>query len=121
MKNWTVRDAVEQINSCNFACEAGPLAQNTAWQFLEAALRVGPEFWPGQCVYYEVTATSMGQTLKQWHRFYIVGIDMDADTETRFWRYALSSDPPAPYHYGTIAANRIKASKLRLEPPKEEP
>ena len=115
-----VRDAIEQIRSCGFTCEAGPLDLNVAWQWLDAATKVGPEFFPGQGVWFLVEATAAGKTLTQWVFFYIVGCHMDAGTDARFWTYDLSYDPPAPWHCGTVHFSKIRGSKLRIEKPELE-
>jgi len=109
--------AIEQIAKCGFECEAGPLANNVGWQWLTAAAKVGPEFWPGQGVWFEVEATAAGKTLKQFVNFYIVGCHMDANTESRFWTYDLSYDPPAPRHYGEVHFRKINGSKLHITKP----
>mgnify|MGYP003436773306 CR=1 FL=1 len=116
-KSYTVAEALAQIKSCQFECEGGPLANNTAWQFLEAALKVGPEFWPGQGVWFEVKAEAAGQVLKQWTFFFVVGCRMESDTDRRFWTYSLSYDPPGPWHYGETQLTKVHGSQLRTENP----
>jgi len=115
---YTVRGAVDQIEACAFECQAGPLANNTAWAWMKAALEKGPQFWPGQGVFYLVQAVSQGGVvLQEWRHFYIVGIHMDSDAERRLWLYDLSNDPPAPYHYGTVQVARAKEADLRISRP----
>lgn len=116
-KHWSMATALEQIDKCDFACEAGPLSKNVAYQWLVGAAKVGPQFWPGQGVYYEVTGEVNGTKLSKWAHFYIVGCHMDSDNDNRYWVYALSNDPPAPYHYGSVQYRSIKADKLRLVSP----
>jgi len=116
-KEWTLQTAIEQLESCNFTSDAGPLAHNDAFIWLQNAVRVGPEFLPGQGVYYEITATAAGETLAKWKHFYIVGCQMESDCESRFWLYDLSADPPGPYHYGTVDVKRVKGAELRLQSP----
>lgn len=43
-KEWTLQSAIEQLESCNFTCEAGPLAHNDAFIWLKqlAAKGNGP-------------------------------------------------------------------------------
>ena len=118
-KHWSIKTALEQVRSCDFECEGGPLSNNIAWQWLESAAKAGPEFWPGQGVWFQVEATAAGKTLTQWVHFYIVGCHMDAGNEARFWTYDLSYDPPAPWHHGTVHFTRISGDKLRLEKPKQ--
>lgn len=112
-------DALEQITSCGFACEAGPLENNIAWQWLMALAKVCPAFVPGQGVWYEVEAEAAGKKLRQWVHFYIIGCTMTSDTENRLWTYSLSYDPPAPWHYGTTHFTGIGAAQLRLEKPEQ--
>lgn len=122
MKHWSIETALEQIRKCDFECEGGPLSNNVAWQWLETAAKVGPQFWPGQGVWYEVDATTAtGKVLKGWEHFYIVGCQMSSNTERRLWNYDLSQDPPGPYHYGTTHFKNVPESKLRLEVSEEVP
>ena len=116
-KHWSIKTAIEQIESCDFECVGGPLSNNAAWQWLKAASKVGPEFWPGQGVWFEITAEAAGKKLTQWVHFYIVGCTMESGSEDRFWTYSLSWDPPSPYHYGVTHFTRIDGSLLRLEKP----
>ncbi|MCB4863190.1 hypothetical protein K7W03_26820 [Sphingobium sp. PNB] len=116
-KHWSIKTALEQITKCDFVCEAGPLAHNQAWAWLEAAAKVGPEFWPGQGVWFEVEAEVAGVKLKQAAHFYIVACAMESDIERRYWTYSLSADPPAPYHYGNVHFRGVRGDKLMLENP----
>ena len=117
VKHWSMQTAIEQITKCAFECEGGPLAMNDAWIWLVGAAKIGPEFWPGQGVWFEITAEAAGKKLTQWAHFYIVGCHMDSDTDRRYWVYDLSYDPPAPWHYGTTHFSRVKGDRLRLEKP----
>lgn len=117
VKHWTMKSAIEQIQKCAFECEGGSIENNDAWIWLVNAAKVGPEFWPGQGVYFEVEAEAAGKTLTQWVHFYIVGCQMDSDTEKRFFTYNLSYDPPQPWHYGMTHFVRIRGDKLRLDKP----
>lgn len=119
LKPQTVAEAVAQIEKCEFECEGGLLANNVGWRFLVAALNVGPEFWPGQSVWFQVDAVSGDVKLTQWVKFFIVGCQMSSDTERRLWLYDLSYDPPSPWHYGTTQFKGVSGSKLRLEKPQE--
>lgn len=114
-RHWSISSAFEQIEKCGYECEGGPLANNDAYVWLKEAHRVGPEFWPGQGVYFNVKATALGVDLCEWKHFYVVGCHMDSDSDKRFWTYDLSHDPPAPYHYGTLHAQRVSGALLRLE------
>lgn len=117
VKHWSMESAIAQIERCDFECEGGPLRNNDAWRWLVGAAKIGPEFWPGQGVWFEVEAEAAGKKLRQWVHFYIVGCSMDSDTDSRFWVYHLSYDPPAPYHYGTTHFANIRGDRLRLDKP----
>lgn len=114
---WSLKTCAEQLARCGYESEGGPLSNNDAFIWLKQASVVGPEFLPGQGVFFEVSAEAAGQTLHQWVHFYIVGCHMDSDTERRFWTYDLSYDPPGPYHYGTVHFTRIRAESLKMEKP----
>lgn len=114
---WSMKSAVEQIQKCAFECEGGPLENNDAWRWLVGITSVGPEFWPGQGVHFEVVAEAAGKKLTQWMHFYVVGCHMDSTSEARIWTYDLSYDPPAPYHYGTVHFQRVRSEKLRAQMP----
>lgn len=120
IKHWSMKAALEQIQKCGFECEGGPIENNDAWVWLCGAAERGPDFWPGQGVWCEVVAEAAGQKIKQWMHFYIVGCMMDADTERRYFTYALSSDPPSPWHYGKVQLQGIRSEALRLERPTAE-
>jgi hypothetical protein len=117
LNHWSMASAIEQIRKCSFECAGGPLENNDAWIWLCGAARKGPEFWPGQGVWCEVSADVAGQKIKQWAHFYIVGCAMDSDIERRYFTYSLSNDPPAPWHYGTVHLSGIRGDSLRLEKP----
>lgn len=116
-KHWSVTTALEQIDKCDFECEAGPLANNVAYKWLKDAAKVGPEFWPGQGVWKQVAAEVGGVKLTGWCHYYIIGCSMQSDTERRYWTYVLSNDPPAPWHYGKTSFAGIRGDELRLEKP----
>ena len=67
-KHWSMTAAFAQIDSCKFECEAGPLANNVAYQWLKGAAKVGPELWPGQGVYFQVEADTPAGLVKAWCR-----------------------------------------------------
>ena len=112
-----MKAALEQIQKCAFECEGGPLENNDAWRWLIGASERGPEYWPGQGVWFQVCAEANGVKLDQWTHFYIVGCRMSSDSERRFFVYDLSFDPPAPYHYGKVHFQNVSSDKLRLEKP----
>ena len=116
-KHWSMKTAIEQINYGDFECEGGHLKNFDAWIWLQRAAERGPEFWPGQGVWCEVSATVAGQTLKAWKHFYIVGCAMDSGPDDRFFTYSLSNDPPGPWHYGEVQLRGIRGDALRLENP----
>ncbi len=119
-KHWNHSTAFQQLESCAYTCEGGALENNAAYVWLKNAAAVGPEFWPGQGVWYEVEATVSGVKLNKWAHFYIIGCDMASDTERRFWTFTLSNDPPAPYHYGEVSFRNVPGNKLRLANPAED-
>lgn len=114
---WNMQAALEQIAKCQYECEGGHLESNDAWRWLVAAAKVGPEFWPGQGVYYQVQAEAAGKTLKQWVHFFIVGCAMTSSDTKRYWTYSLSYDPPRPWHYGEIHFKGVVGSQLSLTKP----
>lgn len=116
---WTLASAIEQMLKCDYECEGGPLRNNAAFMWLDAASKVCPEYLPGQGVWCEVTAQAAGKTLRSWEFFYIVGCSMSSDTERRVWTYSLSNDPPAPWHYGTVQMSGVSADKLRITKPEQ--
>ena len=113
---WSMKTALEQIEKCAFECEAGPLKNNVAWNWLVGAAKAGPQFWPGQGVYYCVSVDVAGARLSKWVHYYVVGCRMESDTNDRYWVYDLSNDPPAPWHGGKIHHRGVRAEKLRLQP-----
>jgi hypothetical protein len=117
IKHWSVSEAIKQISRIDYECEAGPLQNNDAWVWLEAAANIGPAFCPGQGVWFEIKAEAAGKELKQFVHFFIVGCQMESGTDTRYWTYDLSYDPPAPYHYGTVHYRRISGAFLHLVNP----
>ncbi len=117
VKHWSMALAIEQIEKCSFESEGGPLKNNDAWRWFVGASKIGPEFWPGQGVWFEIEAQAAGKTLTQWAHFYIIGCSMSSNSERRFWKYDLSYDPPGPYHYGTCHFTNIHGDRLRLEKP----
>lgn len=106
--------ALQQIRSCGFACEAGPIEMNVAFSWLCDALARGPKFLPGQGVLAKVKASAAGLSLEQERHFYVVGVVMDSDTDRRFWKYSLSYDPPQPYHYGTTHLTNVREEDIRI-------
>lgn len=117
VKPWSMASAIEQINKCAFECEGGSIDNNDAWRWLKAAAETGPEFWPGQVVWFEVCAEAAGIKLNQWVQFTIIGCAMSSDSDRRFWVYALSYDPPDAYHHGKVHFSNVKGDQLKLEKP----
>lgn len=114
---WTLDDALAQIEKCGFECEGGPIENNVAFRWLRNVQRVAPKFLPGQQVFFEVSAEAGGVKMSQWSPFYVVGVIMDSDTEKRFYKYHLSNDPPAPWHYGSVQFSYVSEDSIRLCPP----
>lgn len=111
--------ALAQIKKCEFQCEGWPLEMNAAWLWLETALSRGPKFLPGQGVYYEIEASVGGNKMRMWAHYYVVAVWLTSTTDARVWRYSLSNDPPAPYHYGETQFRDIDESALRSEVPED--
>lgn len=113
--------AIAQIERCNFECEGGPLANNTAYRWLKEKLQSGPKFHLGQWVFLEVEAEVSGVKISNTVKLCVVGISMSSDTERLTWNYALSNDPPAPWHYGSgvqfrgVDERKLLASRLRSQ------
>ena len=113
-KYWDRDTALAQIEKCAFECEGGPLENNVAWTWLKKALEAGPKYLPGQGVFCLIETVKHGVKLSGRAHFYVVGVYMTSDTERRHWVYALSNDPPGPYHYGEVQMTDVKESMLSL-------
>ena len=97
----STKDALDQIDSCAFECEGGPLANNVGYRWLKGHMTGGPLYCLGQWVNYQVQAKVAGVKVAQTVKFCVVGITMSSDAERRIWNYALSTDPPQPYYHGS--------------------
>jgi len=117
IKLWTAAEAIKSLSECEYECVAGPLKNNTAFQFLTKQAEIGPRYYPGQGVWFEVAVEMSGIKLSKWVHFFVVGCFMSADSERRTWNYDISYDPPAPYHYGTVHFAKVSESKLFLSRP----
>lgn len=115
--NLSMKAAIEQVNKCDFECEGGPLKLNVGWMAIAKAAEVGPEFWPGTSVWFEIVAEAAGKKLTQWCLFEIVGLHKESSSDCAYWVYDLSYDPPSAYHYGTVHFTRISGDRLRMEKP----
>ena len=113
-KHWDRDTALQEIAKCEFECQGGPLEGNQAFVWLKKALEIGPKFLPGQGVLAKVTAEVAGKKLQQEVHFYVVGVTMDSDQDSRFWKYNLSYDPPGPWHYGTVHLSNVSESSIRI-------
>jgi len=113
----SIKAAIEQVEKCDFECEGGPLKLNIGWMALKEAAAAGPEYWPGQSVWFEITAETAGKKLTQWVLFEVVGLHKESSSESAYWTYDLSYDPPSAYHYGTVHFTHINGDRLRLEDP----
>ena len=117
-KDWTPQSAIEELEECSFECVTGPLDTNHAFKWLKGVMTVGPEFWPGQRVWYKITTEVSGHSLEKWARYHIVGCHLDSDDRDRFWRYDLSDDPPGPWHHGSgVEFTGVHGNGLSLEKP----
>lgn len=114
MTAWDNHSALDQIAGCHFECEAGPLANNVAWRWLKDRLENGPKYAMGQPVEMDVGGVIGGVHIHEICRFTIVGIHMDSSTDGLTWKYDLSDDPPAPWHYGKTNFPAVDEKKLRL-------
>ncbi|MCX7585056.1 hypothetical protein [Phenylobacterium sp. 58.2.17] len=97
----TTKAAIDQIEKCGFECEGGPLSNNVGWRWLKAHLDGGPLYCLGQSVNYTVAGEVSGVKISQVVKLCVVGISMSSSSERRTWTYALSTDPPSAYHYGS--------------------
>lgn len=61
VKYWTMKSAIEQIQKCSFECEGGSIENNDAWRWIVQAAKIGPEFWPGQGISFEIEAEAAGK------------------------------------------------------------
>lgn len=77
----------------------------------------GPEYYPGQTVFFEVSAEAAGTRINAWTSFVIVGVRMDSDNNGIVWRYDLSKDPPGAYHFGRVHVTGARANELRTHAP----
>lgn len=60
-KDWTIKTAMEQLESCPYECEAGNLQNNDAYHFLQNMAKYSPKFYIGQHVQHFVNVeTSLG-------------------------------------------------------------
>ena len=115
---YDAKSAIAQIEKCDFECEGGPLSNNVAYAYLKERLLAGPQFLPGQWVFYEVKAEVSKITLSKWTKLCVVGVAMSSDTERQTWTYALSAEPPLPWSYGSgVQFNGVKERELRAEAP----
>jgi len=116
-KLWDFHTAIEQVASCDFECEGGPLANNVAWRWLQKSW---PKYLVGQTVEFEVEGELGGQKLKRWQKYTVVGCSLSADCERQTFIYSLSNDPPQPWHYGSGPQFRdVAERKLRLPVPEQ--
>lgn len=76
-----------------------------------------PKFYLGQKVYFNVKATAPGKTFSEYVNFTIVGIYMTSNNNDITYEYALSNDPPGPYHYGMVHYNKVRETDIFEEKP----
>lgn len=119
-QKWDAHTAVQQITSCGFECEAGHIANNTAWAWLSKKLTSGPRFMMGQKVWWKVSVKEekTGFVLEAWKPFTIVVIRMGSSSEGLAWSYDITHDAPSAYHYGA-AGFTVAEAALYLEKPEE--
>lgn len=121
MTAWDNYSAIDQITKCQFECEGGPLANNVAWRWLKERTDDGPRYAMGQVVEMDVGGVVGGVHISQVCRFTIVGIRMSSDDRRRTYSYALSDDPPFPWHYGKTNFPDVDEKVLRLPTPEAAP
>ena len=71
----------------------------------------------GQVVWFEVVAEAAGVTLKAWRPFTVIRMRMDSGSDDVYCVYALSNDPPSPYHYGKVTVENVARNQLKLRDP----
>lgn len=114
----TVPAAFDQLEKCGYECQGGPLESNIAYRYLrDHLMSEGPDFLPGQRVWYFVEAEAHGIKMGLWAEFRIAALTVDSTSERRIWKYWLSNDMPGAYHYGSITFQGVSADKLRTSPP----
>ncbi len=118
VKSWTIPTAIAQITKCDFECEGGPLANNDAWRWIVAMAEKGPEFWPGQSVWYEVKTEALGQQFSKWVRFSVYNVYATSDSARRYWEYSITDAlPDAYYSGGKNVIHKLQAKQLRAQEP----
>lgn len=113
--DWNVKSALEQIQKCDFECEAGPLGNNVAFMWLSGVIKGGPKFYPGQTVYYAVSYSneSTKASISRWEKFQVHTVKMSSTSESSTWEYDLTNDAPSAYHYGSVGFKSVKEKELR--------
>ncbi len=120
VKEWSTQTAIEQIKKCDFECEGGPLANNDAWRWIVTMAERGPEFWPGQAVWYEVKADVLGVEMRRWAQFKVLSVTAGSDADRRYWVYTITDAlPDAYYPGGKNTVQNLRAASLRATAPTE--
>lgn len=119
--SYTTERAFKQLESCNFECEAGPLAKNTAFQWLANHLsgREAPAFLPGQKVWMLVEAEVHGVKLSKWAPFFVGSIHVSSSSERRTWTYSLWVRLPEAYYSGDPGPQTVKECDLHEADPSQ--
>lgn len=107
---WSLKSALEHLEATY------PFPDDPAWQWLKSMLQEGPTFYPGQAVYYRVTAEMYGVRLEKWEKFYISSCRPVGTSERREWQYTLVDALPAAYsHGGKVSIPNVCERDLRVE------
>lgn len=96
----TLKRLIDEIEECQFECEAGNLDMLTQWQELKKAIEELPEYGLHQWVNMELNGYVQGIPVSSVKPLCIRMIKMDSDMEKTFPVYGLTDDPCAPCHYG---------------------
>lgn len=118
MDKASLKEIIEQLDSCAYQCEGGPLHLNTAFIRLQEIAEKGPEHLIGDRVWFHVKATANGVELSQWIPVYVHGIGVQIQCHPNL-EYTYNLGVKAPHASTTNEAQftAIRAGSLsRVEP-----
>lgn len=75
-KHDNLKTSLEQMESCGFECEAGPLENNTGFSFIKEAAKTSPDYYIGQRVLYLMKTQSPIGVREEWIDAVITGARM---------------------------------------------